>query len=85
MCKDDSVTIQMMLHFGCYDFPSEVQPNLKSPFGLCWVWHCMQMEFIAFNSVKDLNLIRVSVEGVKKLCIDFSNNQKVSKYHIQTV
>ena len=28
--------------------------------------------------------VRVSVEGVKKLCIDFSNNQKLSyvKYHI---
>ena len=29
-------------------------------------------------------IIRVSIEGVKKLCIDFSNNQKLRyvEYHI---
>ena len=33
---------------------------------------------------KDVYIIRVSLEGVKKLCIDFSNNQKLRyvKYHI---
>ena len=37
---------------------------------------------IVYTQVVDIT--RVSIEGVKKLCIDFSNNQKLRyvKYHI---
>ena len=37
-----------------------------------------------FLNMENLSFNRVSIEGVKKLCIDFSSNQKLRyvKYHI---